>query len=145
MKFEILKIVPAIENQKHLFFGTPGFDFSGFQKARAPADHLPEFGVGVNGFGKHQIYDFTHIDAGVQHVHANGNARHILMGELMEQTTLAVDTRIIRYQHFGQFSVVLGIERVEGFLPCGGHGLWRHKKRWFCPAGRHFGLLCIPP
>ena len=44
-------------------------------QAGAAADHLPEFGGGVDGFEKHQVDDLGDVDAGVEHVHTDGDVQ----------------------------------------------------------------------
>ena len=65
---------------------------------------------------KHQIDDFAHVDAGIQHVDTDGDARHVVVGKLIQQATFAVDARIVRHQDFSQFAVILRIEFIEDFF-----------------------------
>ena len=114
-----------------MFFDTPGFDFFAFQQACAASDHLPEFGVGVNRFGKHQIDDFTNINTRVEHVHADGDARHVVVGELVEQAAFAVYPWIIGDQYFCQFTVILRVKMVKNFFNPVGVGFCGTKENGF--------------
>ena len=44
-------------------------------KACTPANHLPEFRSGSDRFVENEVDTFGHINAGVEHIHRNGNMR----------------------------------------------------------------------
>ena len=113
-----------------------GLGFGGFQQPGAAPDHLPELGVGVDRLGKDQVDDLAHVDAGIEHVHTDGDAGHVVVGELVEQAALAVDARVIGNQHLGQLAFVLRDRACQRSLRCAGHGPWRSRKRWSCRAAR---------
>ncbi len=55
-------------------------------KPRAAPDHLPVFGAAAHGFVKQQVGHLRNIDAGVQHIHRNGDLRQFVFGfELVQQ------------------------------------------------------------
>ena len=83
------------------------------QHARPAPDHLPKLDVRVDWLCKHEVHHFADVDAGIQHVHRNGNARHVVVLELVEQPALAVYTGVLRYEHAREPPPVLGIELVE--------------------------------
>ena len=72
---EKFKISAEVKNVKLLLVLT-------IQKPRTQAgsatDHLPEFCLAQNLFEKDQIQNLRHIDAGVQHIHRDGNLRQLL-------------------------------------------------------------------
>ena len=56
-----------------------------FAKAGATAYHLPELDLGVNRLEEDQVGDLRHVDAGIQHVHGNGDVRgFVLFGKVVE-------------------------------------------------------------
>jgi len=80
------------------------------------------------------------IDPGIQHIHTDGNTRHVVMGELIEQPALAVNARIVRHQHLRQLAMVLRIECVKYFLHSADMRHRGAKKDGFCPAARRWCL-----
>ncbi len=58
----------------------------------APPDHLPKLDLGIHRLEEHQIHHLRHIDAGVQHVHGNGDMGClVLLGEIVDQRLDVVD------------------------------------------------------
>ena len=54
-------------------------------EAGAAADHLPELGLAHDLFEEDQIQHLRHVDAGVQHIHRNGDLRQLLrVGKLID-------------------------------------------------------------
>ena len=70
---EELEVLPVVEDQEvrlvlaraEQVFAEPG----------AAADHLPELDVGVDRLGEDQVDDLGHVDAGVEHVHRDGDGQ----------------------------------------------------------------------
>ena len=52
-----------------------------FERARAAANHLPEFNLRTYGLHKGEVHDFRHIHACVEHIHRDGNARQVFFLE----------------------------------------------------------------
>ena len=94
-ELEVIEIVPAVDDLEDILFGAPGLDFVRFQQAGAATDHLPKLGVAEDGLGEDEIDDLPHVNAGIQHVHADGNAGHIVAGELIEQAALTIDAGVV--------------------------------------------------
>ena len=46
----------------------------------AAADHLPELDVGVHRLGEDEVDDLGHVDAGVEHVHRDGDGQVGVLG-----------------------------------------------------------------
>ena len=67
---EKLKVTAQIEDVE--FFLVLAVDQPRTQ-AGAAADHLPEFGLAHDLFEEYQVEHFGHIDAGVQHIHRDGD------------------------------------------------------------------------
>ena len=84
-ELEVVEVVPAVDNLKDILLGAPGFNFVLLQQTRAATDHLPELRVGEDRFGEDEIDDLADVNAGIEHIHADGNAGHVTAGELVEQ------------------------------------------------------------
>ncbi len=55
-------------------------------QAGAPADHLPELDLRVHRLEEHQVGHLGHVDAGVEHVHRDGDVRLlVLLREVVDQ------------------------------------------------------------
>ena len=55
-------------------------------QARTAADHLPELDPGFDRLCEHQVDHFRHVDAGVEHVHRDGDAEVVIrLFELLDQ------------------------------------------------------------
>ena len=48
---------------------------------RAAADHLPELGLRAHQLEEDQVDHFRHVDAGVEHVHRDGDVRRLVLVE----------------------------------------------------------------
>ena len=48
-------------------------------QARAPPDHLPELDPRVDRLEEDEVGDLGHVDAGVEHVHGDGNVRWLIL------------------------------------------------------------------
>ena len=53
--------------------------------AGAAADHLPELDAGLHRLHEHEVHDFGHVNAGVEHVHGDGDAGFVLLLELGDE------------------------------------------------------------
>ena len=77
------------------------------------ADHLPELGLAHYLLEEHQIQTLRHVDAGVQHVHRNGDLGQLFgIGELVNQALGIVDPVV---DHLGKAGQV-GIFPVENLV-----------------------------
>ena len=72
---EELKVAAEVENVEFLL--VRAVQQAGAEPGAA-ANHLPELGLAHNLFEKHQVEHLRHINAGVQHVHGNGDLRQLL-------------------------------------------------------------------
>ena len=74
---EELEVLPVVEDQEvrlvlagsEQVLAEPG----------AAADHLPELDVGVDRLGEDEVDDLGHVDAGVEHVHRDGDGQSGLL------------------------------------------------------------------
>ena len=62
----------------------------------APANHLPEFHIGLDRLGKDKVDHLGHIDAGVEHIHGHGNGQLVvgvfkIINELLGAGIVVVD------------------------------------------------------
>ena len=48
---------------------------TGLRQPRAASDHLPELDVGLHRLGEDEVHDLGHVDAGVEHVHRDGDGQ----------------------------------------------------------------------
>ena len=58
---------------------------AGLLVARAAADHLPELDARLHRLHEDQIDDLGDVDAGVEHVHGDGDARQVVLLELGDE------------------------------------------------------------
>jgi hypothetical protein len=80
-------------------------------QARAAADHLPELRRRPDGLEEHEVHHLGHVDPGVEHVHRDGQMRHlVLLAEVPEQ---GLDALGLRGDHAGELALVVGIVNVE--------------------------------
>ena len=56
----------------------------------APADHLPEFRLAHHFLEEHQIQHIRHVDAGVQHIHGDGDLRQLVRFRELVDSALGV-------------------------------------------------------
>jgi hypothetical protein len=55
-------------------------------QARAAPDHLPELDLRVDGLEENEVRHLRNVDAGVEHVHRDGNVRSlVLLREIVDQ------------------------------------------------------------
>ena len=94
---KVAEVAPAIDDQKAVLLRAPGLALYRVveQNTCTAADHLPELHVGVDRLGEHEIHYLVNVDACIEHVNRDGNARHVLVLELVQQSTLAVHSRIL--------------------------------------------------
>ena len=73
---EEIEVAVVVEDQKL------GFVFTGAKQvgaqARAAANHLPELDPGFDRLGEHQVDHFRDVDAGIEHVHRDGDAEVVI-------------------------------------------------------------------
>ena len=81
---EVLEVAAEVEDEEVLLvlarpeqvWAEPG----------AAADHLPELGLRADHLEEDQVDDLGHVDAGVQHVDADGDVRRLVLGgEVVDQ------------------------------------------------------------
>ena len=114
MHVEILEVAPAVGDEESILLRTPGLSLFWFLKhSRAASDHLPKLDIRVDRLGEDEIHDFTNVHTGIEHVHGDRHAGHVLVLELVEQPTLAVNPRILGNQHTRQTPFVLRVELIE--------------------------------
>ncbi len=77
---------------------------------------MPELRVAVDGLREDKVDDFEYVDACVEHVHADRDPGHVLVLELVEESTLTVRPRIFRNDHTRELARVLGVEAIEELL-----------------------------
>ncbi len=78
---EIIEIVPVIDDQEvGLLFAALGIG----PGAGAATEHLPELHLAEDRLGEDEIAQGRHVDAGVEHVHGNGDPREVLVLEIVE-------------------------------------------------------------
>ena len=58
---------------------------AGLLIARAAADHLPELDARLHRLHEDKVDDFGDVDAGVEHVHGDGDARQVVLLELGDE------------------------------------------------------------
>ena len=110
---EELKIPAEVKNVKLLLVLT-------IQKPRTQAgsatDHLPEFCLAQNLFEKDQIQNLRHIDAGVQHIHRDGNLRQFLRVRKFVNGTLRITKPIVDHHGIAVHVRIFLIEHFEDFF-----------------------------
>ena len=85
----------------------------------ATPNHLPELRFAHDLFKEHQIQHLRHVDAGVQHIHGNGDLRQLLrIGELVNRA-LGVSHIVINDLGKAGKVRVFFIENREDFLRMG--------------------------
>jgi hypothetical protein len=110
LNLEVLKVISVIHNQKDVFSRTPGFVFFVFQQPGPMPDHLTELGIEIHLFSKGKIDDVADVDTVIQHINDERHTRHIVIGELIEQTAFAVKRAdSLTPQYFIPFTIILRI------------------------------------
>jgi hypothetical protein len=115
-ELEIVKIVPAIDNLEGVFYCAPGLNLVRLQQAGAATDHLPEFGVAEDGLSEDKIDDLPNVNACIKHVNADGNARHVVARELIEQSALTINSGVVGHHYFGELTLVFRVKRIKDSL-----------------------------
>jgi len=106
---EELQILAIVKDVEELFILTRPIQV--FAQAGAPANHLPELGLGADDLEEHQIDHLRHINAGVEHVHRDGDVRHaVLEGELINQALRVLG---LVGHHASEGALVLGVIGIE--------------------------------
>ena len=85
-----------------------------FAKPGAPADHLPKLRPGTHLLEEHQIHNFRHINARIQHIHGNSNLRVFFRCLKRRNPFLGIGHLIIN--HLGKMPVIVRIQFVEAIL-----------------------------
>ncbi|MCY1181960.1 hypothetical protein D9M73_224950 [compost metagenome] len=80
-------------------------------QARATADHLPELDPGLDRLGEYQVDHFGHIDAGVEHVHRDGDAEVVV--RLLEFLDQGVHVRNGVVDDLADLAAVLRVKLAE--------------------------------
>ena len=119
---EIIEVVPVIDDQEVSLLLTVG---RVRPRAGAAAKHLPELHLTEDGLGKDEIPNGGYVDAGIEHVHRDGDAGEVLVLEIIEgflcPLHLAVDD-------FGEtLALKVGVKTVEAFVDFQGVPV-RHSK-----------------
>ncbi len=105
-EFEVLAIVEDVE----VLFVVTGAKQAGAQP-RAASHHLPEFGLGTHHLEEHQVHHLGHVNAGVEHVHRDGDMRHLLLvGEVIDEALRVLG---LVGHHPGEVTLVVRIVGVE--------------------------------
>ena len=65
----------------------------------ATPNHLPEFCLAHDLFEEHQIQHFRHVNAGVQHIHGNGDLRQFLQVRKFVDGALRIGHIAVSYTH----------------------------------------------
>ena len=80
-------------------------------QARAAPQHLPELGLRAHHLEEHQVHHLRHVDAGVQHVHRDGDVRRLVLdGEGVNQ---ALGVLGLVGHHPGELALVVRVVDVE--------------------------------
>ena len=112
---EKFKVCTVVKNQKTAFVYILSVNLIGagkpFAQPCSPSYHLPEFCFWADFFEKHQIYNFRHVYARVQHINGNGYMRFFF--GLFEIVNKALYIGIVTNHTAGKGSAVLRIQFVE--------------------------------
>ena len=107
------KVAPVVENAERLLV-LAGAEQIGAQ-AGATADHLPELDLGFDRLGEHQIDHFGHVDAGVEHIHRDGNGELLVAaaGAALEVVDQLLGAGFLRVDNLAELAGKLRIHFVE--------------------------------
>jgi len=82
----------------------------------ATPNHLPELRFAHDLFKEHQIQHLRHVDAGVQHIHGNGDLRQLFrIGELVNRALGVSHIVINDFGETGQVRIFF-VEHLKDFL-----------------------------
>ena len=112
---EKFKVAAVVKDQKPALVGIGSVHLihagQPLTQPGAPADHLPELRLGAHLFEEHQIDAFRDINAGIHHIHRDGNVR--LFFRLLEVVNDGLCIGVVADDPLGKGAVVLGIELIE--------------------------------
>ncbi|MNI69337.1 hypothetical protein D3C73_1250780 [compost metagenome] len=109
---EEIEVAVVIEDQELAFVFARAEQIGA--QARATANHLPELDPGFDRFGEYQVDHFRHVDAGVEHVHRDGNAEVVIrFFELFDQ---GIHVRNGVVDNLANLGAVLRVKLAEEFF-----------------------------
>ena len=111
-----LKVAAEVENVEFVLILTVQQPWT--QTGAAP-DHLPELRLAHDLLEKHQIQHLRHVNAGVQHIHGNGDLRQLLRVRKLIDGTLRIGHIVVDdFGETGQVRIFL-VEHLKDFLRMG--------------------------
>ena len=111
VQLEVFEVVPAVDDKK-VRLAVAGSRV--LVEAGAAADHLPELDAAEDRPGEHERANGGHVDAGIEHVDRDGNARHVLELEVVK---CFFGTLHVTVDNFGQTAaLIVGKQPVEALV-----------------------------
>ena len=127
-------VLPEVDHQEFLLAPArqPLGEPAGRVRARAAPDHLLQLDARLHRFHEYQVDHLGHVDAGIQHIHRDGDARQLFVLEVVHQ--LAAVFGFIR-DHPRQVWETAGTSRRR-FPATAGHapGSWQRRSSYRAAA-----------
>ena len=103
---EILDIAAPVEDEEELLIDTLTEDV--LTLAGTTANHLPELNLWLNLLEEDQVEDFRHVDTSIQHIHGNGNLRHLCRDTEVVDEVLGICDLIV-----DQYAEIAAVFRIQ--------------------------------
>ena len=116
---EVLQVLTEVEDVK-FFLVQPRPEQTETETGAAP-QHLPEFGLGANQLEEDQVHHLRHVDAGIQHIHGDGDVGSpLLLVKFIDDTLHVLG---LKGNDPGELPLVVGIIQIEPLVDKLGMGL----------------------